>query len=59
MTEEKKIPEDGINAFYEGFDLDDNPFSSLESRFDEWDSDFMEAAKNYKEEGRVADGTFN
>ena len=58
MTEEKKIPEDGINAFYEGFNLDDNPFSSLEERFDEWDCDFLNTAKFYKEEGRVADGSF-
>jgi len=52
MAEEKKIPEDGDDAFYEGFELDDNPFSDLGSRFDEWYCDFLNAHKNHKEEGR-------
>jgi len=47
-----KVPEDGTDAFYEGFSLEDNPFPEWEQGFEEWDRDFLEAAKNYKEEGR-------
>ena len=58
MTTETNVPNDGTDSFWEGYELDDNPFPELEQEFDEWDKDFLEAHKNYKEEGRVADGTF-
>jgi len=54
----KKIPENGTDAFYEGFSLEDNPFPEWEQRFEEWDKDFLEVAKNYKEEERFCDGSF-
>jgi hypothetical protein len=52
ITDRKHVPEDGTNAFFEGFGLGDNPFEEWSGRFEEWDRDFLEAAKNYKEEGR-------
>ena len=52
MTDKEHVPKDGTDAFYEGFDLEDNPFPEFIEEFEEWDRDFMEAANNYKEEGR-------
>jgi len=49
---EKQVPKDGYDAFYEGSDLEENPWPEFDGRFEEWDRDFLEAAKNYKEEGR-------
>ena len=53
-----KIPTDGYDAFYKGFDIEDNPFPEWDSRFEQWDKEFLETSKNYKEEGRFRDGTF-
>ena len=53
MSKEKEILEDGCEAFYAGAKLEDNPFPEWESRWEEWDRDFLECAKNYKEEGRA------
>ena len=50
---DKEILEDGCEAFYEGFDLEDNPWPEFDHRFDPWDRDFLECAKNYREEGRA------
>ena len=44
-----EIPKDGYKAFYEGCSLEDNPFPEWEQRFEEWDRDFLEAAKFYGE----------
>ena len=52
MTTETNAPNDGTDSFWEGYELDDNPFPELEQEFDEWNKDFLEAHKNYKEEGR-------
>ena len=41
----KEVPKDAYEAFYEGCGLDDNPFP-------EWNRDYLEVAKHYKEEGR-------
>jgi len=54
----KEVPIDGYAAFYEGFVLLDNPFPEYDQNFDNWDRDYMEAYKNYKEEGRSQDGSF-
>ena len=58
MSTEKEVPTDGSNAFYRGFDLEDNPFNKWDGDFEEWDEEFLEAAKNYKQEGRFRDGSF-
>ena len=52
MTTKTNVPNDGTDSFWEGYELDDNPFPEWEQEFDEWDKDFLEAHKNYKEEGR-------
>lgn len=44
-----KAPEDGTDAFYEGFDLEDNPFPEFDGRFEEWDRDFLDTANSYTE----------
>ena len=54
----KEVPIDGYDAFYEGFDINDNPYPEWDGRRDEWEDEYCEAAKNYKEEGRFQDGSF-
>jgi len=58
MTANKEVPKDGTEAFYEGFELEDNPFPEFIEEFEEWDRDFLEVHKHYKEEGRFNDGSF-
>ena len=58
MAKEKDIIEDGCDAFYAGAQLEDNPWPEFDHRFDTWDRDWMEAYKNYKQDGRFRDGTF-
>ena len=41
------VPEDGTDAFYEGFELEDNPFPEWEQRFEEWDRNFLDAANSH------------
>jgi len=41
------VPKDGTDAFYEGFDLENNPFPGWDQRFEEWDRDFLETANEY------------
>jgi len=55
---DKRILEDGIEAFYAGAELEDNPFDEWDSRFEQWDKEFLEAAKNYEQEGRFRDNSF-
>lgn len=58
MLTEKEVPHDAYTAFYEGFELADNPWPEFDGRWEEWERDWMEAYKNYKQEGRFRDGTF-
>ena len=58
MDRKNGLPYDGATAFMEGFDLEDNPWPEWGSQWEQWDMDFMEASKNYKEEGRFRDGSF-
>ena len=46
------IPLDGYDAWWADFDIEANPFEEWDGRREEWDRDWMEARKNYKEEGR-------
>ena len=46
----KEVPTDGYDAFYAGYELEDNPFPEWELGWEEWDRDFMDAHKNYEEE---------
>ena len=48
----KEVPKDAYEAFYEGFDLEDNPWPDWTQGFEDWDRDYLEVAKHYKEEGR-------
>ena len=55
---ERYVPRDGCDAMYAGFSLEDNPFLEWEDNFDKWDKEFLEAAKNYREEGRFRNNSF-
>ena len=44
------VPRDGSVAFYNGFDLEDNPWPDFKEEFDEWDRDYLESYKHYEEE---------
>jgi len=54
----KEVPTDGYDAYMEGLDIEDNPFTEWEQRFEQWDKEFLETGKNYKQEGRFRDGSF-
>jgi len=41
------VPKDGTDAFYEGFDLENNPFPEWDGGFEEWNRDFLETANEY------------
>ena len=46
----ESCPGDGAEAFYQGFQLDDNPWPEWDGRFEEFDEDFLETTKHYEEE---------
>jgi hypothetical protein len=46
------VPLDGYDAWYADFNIEANPYEEWDGRREEWDRDWMDADKNYKEEGR-------
>ena len=58
VKKNKSCPYDGAKAFMEGYALGDNPCSEWLETYDEWRKDFMEASRDYKEEGRFRDNSF-
>jgi len=54
----KNTPTDAYDAFYEGFNMEDNPFSEFDENFDKWEQDYIECATDYKRDGRFRTTTF-